>query len=103
MSNPDTKYLKVISGQEISLSSKGITVQCSGGAVKIEILKSGRINLYAQEEIQIGAKGAVIMDAERMIHLQGEKTIRMQSVKGGAIVLDEDGKLNIQGIEVHEN
>ena len=56
MKDPATKYLKVVSGQEVSLSPKGIVVQCSGGAVRIEVLKSGKINLYAQDEMQIAVR-----------------------------------------------
>lgn len=41
MKDPATKYLKVVSGQEVSLSPKGIVVQCCDGTVRIEVLKMG--------------------------------------------------------------
>lgn len=103
MRDSATKYLKVISGQEVKLSPKGITVQCSGGTVKIEVLKSGMVNLYAQNEIQIAVKGESNMDAGRIIKIQGGKTVDMGSVKGGSLNLDKSGKITIQGNEVHMN
>lgn len=39
MKDPAAKYLKVVSGQEVNLSPKGIVVQCCGGSVRIEVPK----------------------------------------------------------------
>lgn len=103
MSDPATKYLKVVSGQEVILSPKGIVVQCSGGAVKIEILKNGKINLYAQEEVILQVKGMANVNARRMIRIEGEESILLQAAKGGALDLDDEGKITIRGIETHMN
>lgn len=103
MKDPATKYLKVVSGQEISLSPKGIVAQCCGGAVKIEVLKSGKINLYAQNEIQIVAKGEININAKRMVKALGEENIRLKSAKGGSLTLDKKGNITVTGVEVHMN
>ena len=103
MKDPATKYLKVVSGQEVSLSPKGIVVQCSGGSVRIEVLKSGRINLYAQDEMQIAVKGEINVDAKRMVKVLGGKNIRLESVKGGSLTLDKKGKITVTGVEAHMN
>ena len=101
--DPAKKYLKVVSGQEVNLSPKGIVVQCSGGTVKIEVLKNGKINLYAQDEIQLQVSGGFIADAKSTIRVHGEKSIVMQAAKGGGLDLDNKGKITIKGIETHMN
>lgn len=103
MKKPDTKYLKVVSGQEIELSPKGIVVKCCGETVKIEVLKSGRINLYAQNEIQISVEENIFVNAKRWVKVLGGKTIKLESVQGGSLMLDEDGNITVTGIEVHMN
>lgn len=103
MSDPATKYLKVISGHEVNLSPSGIVVQCSDGTVKIEVLKNGQINLYAQNEIQITARGEIMMQAHRLAKINAEKTIYMESDVGGSLNLDEEGNITIKGHEVHMN
>jgi len=103
MKDPATKYLKVVSGQEVTLSPRGIVVQCCDGTVRIEVLKSGRIVLYAQNEIQIAVKGEINVDAGRMVKALGGKTIRIQSAKGGSLCLDKKGNIIITGIETHLN
>ena len=103
MKDPATKYLKVVSGQEVSLSPKGIVVQCCGGAVRIEVLKNGKINLYAQDEIQITVKGEINVDAKRMVKVLGGKNIRLESDKGGSLTLDKKGNITVTGVEAHMN
>ncbi len=103
MKDPATKYLKVISGQEVNLSPKGIVVQCCDGVVRIEVLKNGKINLYAQNEIQIAVKGEINMEAKRMAKMLGGKTVYMKSAKGGSLYLDKKGNITIMGVETHMN
>lgn len=103
MRSPDDVYLKVVSGQEVKLSPAGITVQCCGGVVKIEVLKNGKINLYAQEELLIATKGAIKMDAKQIIRIKGQETIEMKNAKGGSLQMDEEGNIMIYGTKVHMN
>lgn len=103
MKDPSTKYWKVISGQEVSLSPKGIVVQCCDGVVRIEVLKNGIINLYAQDEIQIAVKGEINVDAKRMVKILGGKDIKLESDMGGSLTLDKKGNIIVKGVEVHVN
>ena len=103
MKNPETKYWKIISGQEVNLSPKGIVVQCCDGAVKIEVLKNGIVNFYAQDEIQIAVKGEINVEAKRMVKMVGEKTVQVGSVKGGRVILDKKGNITVTGVEVRMN
>lgn len=103
MKDSATKYWKVISGQEMCLSPKGVIVQCCDGAVKIEVLKNGIINLYAQDEIQIAVKGEINVDAKRMVKMLGQKTVQIGSVMGGRLILDKKGNIMVTGIEARMN
>ncbi len=103
MKDPAAKYLKVVSGQEVNLSPKGIVVQCCDGAVKIEVLKNGKINLYAQDEIVISVKGEINVDAKRMVKMLGGKAIQIGSVKGGRLILDKKGNIVVTGVEARMN
>ncbi|MBD5473777.1 MAG: hypothetical protein HDR20_13065 [Lachnospiraceae bacterium] len=103
MSDPTTKYLRVPSGQQIKLSPKGIEVLCSGGSVSIEILKSGRINIYADDSIQISAENDIRLKAKYTVQAYCKETAYLASQMGGCIYLNEEGKMIIQGTEVHMN
>lgn len=103
MSDPSTKYLRTIGGQEVKLSPKGIVVSCSGGAVKVEVLKNGKINLYAEKGIQISAKQNIQMQAKRVLKVSCEKTAYLESSMGGSLYMDEKGNITIRGTEVHMN
>lgn len=103
MSDPATKYLKVPSGQQIKLSPAGIIILCSGDSVRIEILKNGRISITAREGIQISAQNNFKLNAKYSMKMQCEETAYLKSQMGGSIYMDDEGKLTIQGTEVHVN
>ena len=103
MSDPATKYLRVPSGQQIKLSPKGIEVLCSGGSVRIEVLKSGRINIYASDSIQISAEKEIRLKGKFTVQAYCKETAYLASQMGGCIYMNDEGKLIIQGTEVHMN
>lgn len=103
MSDPTNKYLQVPSGQKINLSPKGIEVLCSGGSVKIEVLKSGRINISAAKSIQIAADEDIRLRAKLFMKVRCKETAYVASQMGGSIYMNDEGKLVVQGTEVHMN
>ena len=103
MSDPSTKYLRVPSGQQIKLAPDGIKILCSGGSVKIEVLKSGKINISANDSIQISAQSDIKLRAKYTMKVQCKEAAYLASQMGGSIYMDEEGKLIIQGTEVHVN
>ena len=103
MSDPTTKYLQVPSGQQINLSPKGIEVLCSGGSVKIEVLKSGKINISATKSIQIVADEDIRLKAKLFMKVRCKETAYVASQMGGSIYMNDEGKLVVQGTEVHMN
>lgn len=103
MSDPATKYLRVPSGQEVKLSPKGIEVRCSGGAVKIEVLKNGKVNITAKDTIEIIAEREISMKAKRMLKVHCKEVAYLASDEGGSIHLDKEGSITIKGSEVHMN
>lgn len=103
MEDPATKYLRTASGQEVKLGPKGIEVLCSGETVKIEILKSGRINLYAKDTIRITAKNRIHMKSKATLGVDVKKNAEFESGMGGSLKLDKKGNVTIDGTEVHMN
>lgn len=103
MGDPAAKYLRVPSGQEVKLSPKGIEVICSGESAKIEVLKSGRINISAAESVQITAQNKITLRAKYTLKIQCKKNAYLASGKGGNIQMNKQGKLEIKGTEVHVN
>lgn len=103
MSDPSTKYLRVPSGQQIKLAPDGIKILCSGGSVKIEVLKSGKISISANDSIQISAQSDIKLRAKYSMKVQCREAAYIKSQMGGSIYMDEEGKLIIQGTEVHVN
>lgn len=103
MKSPIIKSLKIPSGQEIEMSSKGIVVKCAGGTVRIEVLKSGRINLYAQKEIQMAVDENFSVNAKRRFKILGGENILLKADQGGSLTLDENGNITVTGVEAHMN
>ncbi len=103
MSDPITKYLRTSSGQEIKLSYRGIEINCKDGTVKIEILKSGKINLYASDSIHIAFENSIRFKAKSVMSFMCKEMANLSSERGGCLFLDEEGKLKIQGTEVFLN
>lgn len=103
MKSPDTISLKIPSGQEIEMTSKGIVVKCAGGTARIEVLKSGRINLYAKKEIQMTVDEGVTVNAKRRFKILGGESILVKADEGGSLMLDDKGNITVTGIEAHMN
>lgn len=103
MKDSVNKYLRIVSGQEVKLSPTGIEVRCCGRKVRIEVLKSGKIALYAQKEIQIAVTEDIHLMAKGMVNIRGGKTVSMECAQGGSLHLDDKGNITITGIEAHMN
>lgn len=103
MSDPATKYLRVPSGQEVKLSPRGIEVICSGQSAKIELLKSGKINISARDSIQITAKKDIKLKTKYALRVQCKEAAYLASQMGGCMYMNKEGKLIINGTEVHMN
>ncbi|MEY8268879.1 hypothetical protein AALA79_21295 [Lachnospiraceae bacterium 64-25] len=67
------------SGQEIKLSPRGIEVICSGGSVKIEFLKSSRINISAKDSIQVAAKKDIKLKTKYALKVQCKEAVYLAS------------------------
>lgn len=103
MGNSSTKFLSTSDGHSIKLTPKGIEVICSGGTVTLEILKSGRINIYAEDTIQIMTDADVTFKAKTILRASCKEAAYFVSQQGGSLMLTEEGNMIFQGTEVHMN
>lgn len=103
MGNSSTKFLSTSDGHSIKLTPKGIEVICSGGTVTLEILKSGRINIYADDTIQIITDADVTFKAKTILRASCKEAAYFVSQQGGSLMLTEEGNMIFQGTEVHMN
>ena len=69
----------------------------------MDILKSGRIDIYAAKGIHFHAEKELSLQAEGVLRVQGKERMDLVSQQGGILCLMEDGKLVMQGMEVHMN
>ena len=103
MGNTANKYLRTMHGHEVRLSPQGIRILCSEGTAVMDILKSGRIDIYAAKGIHFHAEKELSLQAEGVLRVQGKERMDLVSQQGGILCLMEDGKLVMQGMEVHMN
>ena len=103
MGNPSTKYLSTPDGHAIKLTSKGIEVICSGGAVKLEILKSGKINIYADDTIQVMTDEDVTFKTKTILRASCKEAAGFVSQLSGSLMISEEGYMIFQGAEVYMN
>lgn len=103
MGDSSTKYLSTVDGHAVKLMKKGIEIICSGGAVKLELLKSGKINIYARDSIQLMTEEDITMKTKSILRASCKEAACFTSQMGGSLMLNEEGHIIFQGTEVHMN
>ena len=98
MNNPNARYLKTKSGQELSLVPGHLKLSC-GGASSLSIGEDGSISVSAASQVQVCAKGNVTIQAGEELILQAGKSLQMSSTDGGTVRL-EPQIIRIQGSQV---
>lgn len=98
MNNPNARYLKTKSGQELALVPGHLKLSC-GGASSLSIGEDGSVSVSAASVVQVCAKGNVTIQAGEELVLQANKNLQMSSTDGGTVML-EPQIIRLQGSQV---
>ncbi len=99
MQDPDSRYLKTKSGQELALAPGHMKLSCGKGRSAVTIQNDGRILIQAQNMVQAEAKTELVIQAGEELVLHAKEGLVVQSSQGGGIAFD-GAKVVIQGTEV---
>lgn len=99
MQDPNSRYLRTKAGQELALTPGYLKLSCGEGASSVTVKDDGTISVSTQKAVKILAKGDVKLKAEEKLSVHAQKTIDLQSLKGGNVGLG-GGTLEFKGTEV---
>lgn len=102
MSNPNTKYLRSATGQEMNMGGSGICLASKGNAASLTVGSGGTISA-AGKEIQIIAGESIDIKEASAANFNSTTTGDYKCQKGGSLVLDATGNLRIMGIKLDVN
>ncbi len=99
MQDPDSRYLKTKSGQELALAPGRMKLSCGKGRSAVTIQNDGKILIEAQNMVQAEAGTELVVQAGEELVLHAKEGLVVQSSQGGGIAFD-GAKVVIQGTEV---
>lgn len=99
MQDPNVRYLRTKTGQELALTPEMMMLSCAGGLSFVTILSDGTVTVGAQTKLLVEATGSVTLKAEETLTLQSQDLLKVQSLSGGKLTLG-GSQLEISGAEV---
>ena len=99
MSDPDNRYLRTKSGQELALAPGYIKLSCGKAASAVTIQTDGKVKIQSQSMVKAMAQEEIAIHAEEQVTLHVSEQFIMHSLSGGQIVSSK-GNVIMQGTEV---
>ena len=99
MSDPNSRYLRTRSGQELALAPDYIRLSCGGGVSAVTVQSDGKVKIQAQSIVKAFAQEEILLHAEENMTVHVSEQFVIHSLSGGQIVSCE-GNVVLQGTEV---
>ena len=99
MQDPDSRYLKTKTGQELALAPGHMRLSCGKGKSAVTIHNSGKISIQTVGAVEAEAEEELTVHAEEELLLHAKEGIVLQSLSGGLAKLEGD-KAIFRGTEV---
>jgi len=99
MENPDSRYLRTKSGQELALAPGYIKLSCGRDAASVTIYANGMVFVQAQSMVKAQAHESLTLDAEEELNIHVKKEFYASSTDGGQVGF-LDGEILFRGTEV---
>ncbi len=99
MADPNSRYLKTKSGQELALAPGFMRLSCGQGAALATIRSSGRVTVQAQTMVKVEAQEELLLCAEEAVNIHVKEQFIAQNLDGGQIISSE-GDILLRGTEV---
>lgn len=102
MANPNTKYLRSASGQEMNMGGDGIRLSSAGDVASLLVGNDGKINAKGLQ-IQVIAKESISISEATTISFHSKTGASYASQQGGSTKLEDTGNLRLSGTELKIN
>lgn len=100
MRDPNSRYLRTKSGQELALAPDYIKLSCGEQASSIAIDTDGKVTIQAQTMVRAEAETSVTIHAEENLNIHVAEQFIAQSLDGGQVIFDR-GNIYIRGTQVN--
>ena len=100
MGDPNSRYLRTKSGQELALAPDHIRLSCGKKAASVTIDTDGKITVQAQTMVKVEAEESVTLHAEEALNIHVMEQFIAQSLNGGQIIFDS-GDVSLRGTQVN--
>ncbi len=99
MQNPDSRYLRAKTGQELALAPGYARLSCGDGIASVTVQNNGTVSICGANRVDVSAQEKLSVHAEQKITIHAKESITLQSTSGGCVYLDKE-KIGFQGTEV---
>lgn len=100
MSNPNSRYLRTKSGQQLALAPDYIKLSCGKNASSVTVQADGKIKIQSQSIVKAMAEEEITLHAEEKVTFHVSEQFIIHSLIGGQIASCE-GDFILQGTEVN--
>ena len=100
MSDPNSRYLKTKTGQELALAPGYVKLSCGKKASSVTIDTDGKITIQGQTMVKAEAQESLTLHAEEALSIHVTEQFIAQSLNGGQIIFDS-GNVLIRGTQVN--
>lgn len=99
MENPDSRYLRTKTGQELALAPGYIKLSCNQNAAAVTIYTNGMVFVQSQSMVKVQAHESLTLDAEEELNIHVKEQFYIHSTDGGQIA-SAGGHILFKGTEV---
>ena len=100
MGDPNSRYLRTKSGQELALAPDHIKLSCGKKAASVTIDTDGNITVQAQAMVKVEAEESMTLHAEEALNIHVAEQFIAQSLNGGQVIFDS-GDIFLRGTQVN--
>ncbi len=99
MGDPNSRYLRTKSGQELALAPDYIRLSCGQGVSALTIQSDGKVKVQSQSTVRAIAQEEIYIHAEENVTIHVSEGFVMNSLNGG-MIHSQEGTVVLQGTEV---
>lgn len=100
MADPNSRYLRTKSGQELALTPGYIRLSCGKDASSVTIKSDGKVTVQAQTMVKAEAQESITLHAVEALNMHVMEQFIAQSLNGGQIIFDS-GNILFRGTQVN--
>ena len=99
MQDPNNRYLRTKSGQELALSPDHMRLSCRGGVSAVTVRGDGTVCISAMNQVKILAEEKITFHAEQKLTMHASQAVALGGTDGGLLSL-AGGNIQFSGSQV---